>query len=234
MSTAVIIGGGEFPKKEYPRELIRRADRIVCCDGNALKAFLRNRGSIFGNNLREPDAVVGDMDSMTAKLADEYSPVMVKVEEQDDNDQTKALHFVLDNFPEVDTVHFIAATGKREDHTVGNLGLLMEYSRPSTGPSTGSGAGIVPRTGRSITLDMVSDYSTAFTITESCELYLGKGRRISIFSPDNSLRIKSRGLEWPTDNVVFDNWWQATLNRTCEDAVTLELNHNSLVLIIVD
>ncbi|MBR4167037.1 MAG: thiamine diphosphokinase [Bacteroidales bacterium] len=228
MSTAVIIGGGEFPRKEYPRELIRRADRIVCCDGNALKAFLRNRAGIFGNDAREPDAVVGDMDSMTKGLAERYSHMMVKVEEQDDNDQTKALHFVLANYPEVDTVHFIAATGKREDHTVGNLGLLMEYARPSTGPLTSSG------TGRSVALDMVSDYSTAFTITGSCELYLGKGRRISIFSPDNSLRIKSKGLEWPVDNVVFDNWWQATLNRTCEDSVSLELNHDSLVLIVVD
>ena len=224
MSTAVIIGGGEFPRKEYPRELIRRADRIVCCDGNAFKAFLRNRAGIFRDDAREPDAIVGDMDSMPKRLAERYSHLMVKIEEQDDNDQTKALHYVLDRFPEVDTIHFIAATGKREDHTVGNLGLLMEYARPSAGSGTG----------RSVALDMVSDYSTAFTITGSCELYLGKGRRISIFSPDNSLRIKSKGLEWPTDNVVFDNWWQATLNRTCEDSVSLELNHNSLVLIVVD
>ena len=232
MSTAVIIGGGAFPKKAYPRELIRRADIIVCCDGNALKAFLRNRESIFGNNLREPDAIVGDMDSMPAKLAVEYSPVIVKIEEQDDNDQTKALHYVLEHFPEVDTIHFIAATGKREDHTVGNLSLLMEYSRLAADRQApaDSRSGI----GMALAIDMVSDYSTAFTITESCELFLGKGRRISIFSPDNSLRIKSKGLVWPTDDVVFDNWWKATLNRTCDDAVSLELNHNSLVLIIVD
>ena len=217
MGTAVIIGGGEFPRKPYPRELIRRADIIVCCDGNALKAFLRNRKSIFGDDSREPDAIVGDMDSMGPGMAKEYARLMVKVEEQDDNDQTKALHYVLSHFPETDTVHFIAATGKREDHTIGNLGLLMEYARHCN-----------------LAIDMVSDYSTAFAITDSCELFLGKGRRISIFSPDNSLKIKSRGLVWPTDNVVFDNWWPATLNRTSEDKVELEFSHNSLVLIVVD
>lgn len=217
MGTAVIIGGGEFPRKPYPRELIRRADIIVCCDGNALKAFLRNRKSIFGDDSREPDAIVGDMDSMGPGMAKEYARLMVKVEEQDDNDQTKALHYVLSHFPETDTVHFIAATGKREDHTIGNLGLLMEYARHCN-----------------LAIDMVSDYSTAFAITDSCELFLGKGRRISIFSPDNSLKIKSRGLVWPTDNVVFDNWWPATLNRTNEDKVELEFSHNSLVLIVVD
>ena len=220
MSTAVIIGGGEFPRKPYPRELVLRADVIVCCDGNALKAFLRNRKSIFGDESREPDAVVGDMDSMTPALIRKYARLMVKVEEQDDNDQTKAYHFVLEHCPDVDTIHFIAATGKREDHTIGNLGLLMEYAR-------------TVQTGHP-SLDMVSDHSTAFVVTESCELYLGKGRRISLFSPDNTLTIKSKGLEWPTDGVVFDNWWPATLNRTSEDVVALELSHNSLVLVITD
>jgi len=96
--------------------------------------------------------------------------------------------------------------------------LLMEYARMGVQPS----------------IDMVSDYSTAFAVTDSCELFLGKGRRISIFSPDNSLKLKSDGLVWPTDGVVFDNWWQATLNRTGKDAVKLEFSHKSLVLIIID
>ena len=221
MSSAVIIGGGDFPRKPFPRELIRRADVIVCCDGNALKAFLRNRERIFGDTSREPDAVVGDMDSMSPSLAKKYSRILIKVEEQDDNDQTKALHHIINNFPEVDTIHILAATGRREDHTVGNLGLLMEYARSLSGAEGPSS-------------DMVSDYSTAFAITDSCDLFLGKGRRISIFSPDNSLKITSKGLEWQTSGVVFDNWWPATLNRTTEDVVSLKLSHKSVALIITD
>ena len=218
MSTAVIIGGGDFPRKPYPRELIRRADIIVCCDGNALKAFLRNRKAIFGNENRIPDAIVGDMDSMTPRLAKDYSHLLIKIEEQDDNDQTKALHHILDNYPDVDTIHILAATGKREDHTVGNLGLLMEYAREGSLPQ----------------LDMISDYTTAFVVTDSCDLILGRGRKISLFSPDNSLKLQSKGLVWPTDNVIFDNWWQATLNRTDDDTIHLDFSHKSLVLIIVD
>ena len=161
------------------------------------------------------------MDSMSPSLAKKYSRILIKVEEQDDNDQTKALHHIINNFPEVDTVHFLAATGRREDHTVGNLGLLMEYARSLSGAEGPS-------------IDMVSDYSTAFAITDSCDLFLGKGRRISIFSPDNSLKITSKGLEWQTSGVVFDNWWPATLNRTTEDVVSLKLSHKSVALIITD
>ena len=29
---AVILECGDFPKKEYPRELLRRADVIICCN----------------------------------------------------------------------------------------------------------------------------------------------------------------------------------------------------------
>ena len=81
---------------------------------------------------------------------------------------------------------------------------------------------------------MVSDHGTAFAVTDSCELFLGKGRRVSIFSPDNSLKIKSKGLEWQTSEAVFDNWWPATLNRSSEDVVELDFSHRSVALIITD
>ena len=83
-------------------------------------------------------------------------------------------------------------------------------------------------------MDMVSDYSTIFAISDSCELAVGKGRRISILTPDNSLKIKSEGLVWPTDDVIFDNWWKATLNRASEDTVKLTFNHPSRAIVILD
>ena len=57
---------------------------------------------------------------------------------------------------------------------------------------------------------------------------------MSLFSPDNSLTIKSEGLQWPTDAVVFDNWWPATLNRATEDVVKLTFSHRSLALAVLD
>ncbi len=164
----------------------------------------------------------------------EYAKQLIKVEEQDDNDQTKAMCHILEHYPEVDCIHILAATGKREDHTIGNLGLLMEYARRWPVATGHDGESVMPGQTGYPEVDMVSDYSTAFTVTDTCDLILGKGRRISIFSPDNSLNIKSQGLVWPTDEVVFDNWWPATLNRTSEDLVHLEFSHKSLVLIITD
>lgn len=221
---AVIIGGGDFPKKEYPRELLRRADVIICCD-SALDSFLRNRDKIFKDR-RDPDAIIGDMDSISRKHLQEYSDIAIKVEEQDDNDQTKAFRHLLEHWPEVKTVHLLGATGKREAHTIGNLGQIMEYARLY-------GASGNPEDGK-VYVDVVSDYSTAFALTDSCELFVGEGRAVSIFSPDNSLNIKSEGLVWQTSGVVFDNWWQATLNRASADVVKLTFSHKSMALVILD
>ena len=220
MGSAVIICNGKFPTKEYPLYLLRSADRIVCCDG-AFATYLRHCESVFGDK-RLPDAVVGDMDSIPKKLAKEYRDLMVTVSEQETNDMSKAFHYVLGHFPEISDVHFIAATGKREDHTVGNLSLLMEYAKE------------LKQAERDISVDIVSDWCTAAAVTDSCEIAVGKGRAVSIFSPDNSLTIKSEGLEWPTDRVVFDNWWKATLNRASEDTVRLTFSHPSAALLILD
>jgi thiamine pyrophosphokinase len=165
-------------------------------------------------------AVIGDMDSLPASLQEEYASLLVKVEEQDDNDLTKAMRWALREHPEVTDIVILGATGLREDHTIGNLGLLMEYTR------------LFELGERRVSA--VSDYGTAFAITDSCDLHLGEGRRISIFSADNSLRITSTGLEWPLDDVVFDAWWKATLNRTTEPIVSLHFSHPSSALIIVD
>ena len=220
MATAVIVGNGQFPKKEYPLYLLESADCVVCCDG-ALDTYLRH---FSGRNLRRPDVVVGDMDSLSKKTAERFRDIAVKIDEQETNDQSKAFHYILEHFPDVDTVHILGATGKREDHTIGNLSLLMEYVREMRRQDCG----------RTVSVDIVSDWSTAFAITDSCTLDVGEGRSVSIICPDNSLNIKSEGLVWPTDNVVFDNLWQATLNRASADRISLTFSHPSIALIILN
>ena len=147
---------------------------------------------------------------------------IIQINEQDDNDQTKAVRHLLGNFPDVKEIHILGATGKREDHTVGNMSLLMEYGR------------LFGLQDRGISIDMVSDYSTSFPVWDSCELHVGKGRKVSIFSPDNSLNIVSEGLEYQTSGVVFDNWWKATLNKATDDVVRLTFSHPSMALITLN
>lgn len=217
-SNVVIICDGKFPKKEYPRYLIRSADFIICCDG-ALKKFLRASEAIFGEE-RLPDLVTGDMDSLPAAMQKKYADIIVKETEQEHNDQTKAVRWALNNLKGIEQIHILGATGGRPDHTIGNISLLMEYTRMFDL--------------RDIAIEMVGDDGTIFPICDTVEFECGPGRSLSIFTPDSSLRIKSEGLMYPTNEVVFDNWWKATLNKTVQDTVKLELSHRSMALIILD
>ena len=213
MNSLVILCNGSFPTEPYPLFLLDSAEGVVCCDGSLSKLLEHNPSA-------RPLAIVGDMDSLPSELQERFSALVVHETEQDYNDLTKAMRWVLREHPEVTDITILGATGLREDHTIGNLGLLMEYPR------------LFDLGERRIS--MVSDYGTAFAVTNTCDLHLGEGRRISLFSADNSLRITSTGLEWPTDNVVFDAWWKATLNRTTAPIVHLTFSHPSSVLVMVD
>ena len=216
----VIICDGQFPKTEYPRYLIRTADFTICCDG-ALSKYLRNSKGIFGDE-KTPDLVIGDMDTLPSSLQKKYSDIIIRESEQEHNDQTKAVRWAIANLEDIDHIYILGATGGRIDHTIGNASLLMEYTR------------MFDLEGKGISIEMVSDNGTAFAVNDTVEIDCGIGRSVSIFSPDNTLNIRSAGLEYPTDNVVFDNWWKATLNKASQDTVRLTFSHRSIALIMLD
>ena len=219
-SNIVIICDGSFPRTEYPRYLIRTADFIICCDGS-LKKFIRNSKAIFGAE-RLPDRVVGDMDSLPESLRKKHADIIVKIDEQEHNDQTKAFRWAMENLTDIESITILGATGQREDHTIGNISLLMEYAR------------MYDLEGMGIQVQMITDHATIVAVTDTVEMDCGEGRQISILSPDNTLRIKSEGLRWKTDDVVFDNWWKATLNVAVQDNIRLEFSHRSIALIMMN
>ena len=208
--TAVIVANGEFPRKEYPRWLLQNADVVVCCDG--AYRHLKRLGI-------RPVAVVGDMDSLGLVGGD--VPV-VKIDEQDFNDLNKAFLWLRDNYPQATDIYILGATGKSEAHALGNLSYLMYWEQEYKLSAQG------------VNLQIVSDYNTAFAVSDSCDLHVGEGRKVSVFSPDATLRIKSSGLKWATDDVQFGFWFRGTLNLASADIVSLQFNHPAPLLVILN
>jgi len=221
MKNGVILCNGEFPKKDYPLYLLRSADVIVCCDGVLNVRRLEKLG------LR-PDVIVGDMDSTPKAVQEKYAGRIVHVAGQDDNDLAKAFALMRERFPEVTDIHILGAGGKNEAHTVGNLGWLMEWERRSLAET---GLGLASR---GVNVEMVSDGSTAFAVSDSTELHVGCGRKLSFFATDPGLSLHSEGLQWPLDGVDLTRWWAATLNRASSDVVTLRFSRPAPVLVILD
>lgn len=199
----VILAAGDFPRAEAPLAALRGADLRICCDSAA--------EALVAHGLA-PDRIVGDLDSLSPSFRERYADRITQISEQDDNDLTKAFHLALTLAPSLITI--VGATGKREDHTLGNISLLLDYAREADCPVT-----------------MLTDYGRFEAIFETATLPAFPGQQISIFAFDNALTIKSAGLKYPTDQVCFDTLWKATLNEALSSSFTLTLSHACGVLL---
>ena len=114
----VVLANGEFPINQIPLLLLQRPIPVVCCDG-AIEALDK-----FG---KTPLALIGDGDSVSEELKNKYLDRWYFIADQETNDLTKAMNFCIEKgFKEV---AILGATGKREDHTLANISLLIEYSK---------------------------------------------------------------------------------------------------------
>lgn len=194
----VIIANGDFPTHPQPLFYMANATRIICLDG-ALKTCLEN--NII------PDAIVGDGDSISPDLRKEYDHLFHLYSDQETNDLTKAVAYCIKN--QLLTIKIVAATGKREDHTLGNISLLLEYMRDCN-------------------IVMITDYGIFTPISSTTEFDSIAGQQVSIFNFDGS-PISSRNLKYPLTHHLLDNLWKGTLNESLGKTFTVETEGRTLV-----
>jgi thiamine pyrophosphokinase len=199
-SYTVIVADGNFPVHEIPLGYLKTAGRIICCDGSA--EDLIKAGFI-------PDAIVGDMDSLNQSIAGRFNDRIFKDTGQETNDLTKAVAWCTERGYR-DLV-ILGATGKREDHTIGNISLLAEYIRDAD-------------------VKMVTDTGILIALTGSSSVLSFPGQQVSIFSIDPETEITSQGLKYPLDGKKIENWWVATLNESLGESFRIEFGNGRVIL----
>jgi thiamine pyrophosphokinase len=199
-SYTVVVADGIFPQHKIPLEYLKNAKRIVCCDGSAQSLILAGR---------QPDVIVGDMDSLSEDLANRFADRLYLDESHDTNDLTKAVTWCHDKG--YDDIVIVGATGKREDHTLGNISLLAEYVR-------------------NLNVIMVTDTGILHPFLKSFELFSFPGQQVSIFSIDPETEVISQGLRYPLNRTKIKNWWFATLNEALGDSFSLEFNRGRVIV----
>lgn len=197
----VLLADGSFPLHPQAIACLQKAGTIVCCDGAAQKLL------DFG---REPDFIVGDFDSVTLSLQSRYHERLVHIPDQETNDLTKGFRFCLQQGAKHITI--LGATGLREDHTLGNISLLMDYAK------------LLP------SITMMTDFGIFTVLSHSGEIASYAGQQISLFSIDPSLKITSTGLRYPLTNLSLSNWWQGTLNESLSDQFRLDFAQGSILM----
>lgn len=199
----VILANGEFPFHPTPLAKLKSATQIICCDGAAEKLIKTGI---------QPTAIVGDMDSLSLHFQEKYNNIIFKHDSQENNDLTKAFNYALKLKP--NSITILGATGMREDHALGNISLLAQYTAQTEIP-----------------IEMYTNNGIFRVISKSGIYPCEPGKQISLFPLKSELRIKSKGLKYPLDNVIFDSWWKATLNESEGYSYQLNLSEPSPIII---
>ena len=206
----IIIANGIFPTLPPVLKLINEADSVICCDG-ALANYLH----WFRQQASRPThdvAVVGDGDSLSPALLREAMNEGIglhhqEVSEQEYNDLTKAVRYAMRHADgNGNKIGILGATGKREDHTLGNISLLMFYAEQFPGNE----------------FYMPSDYGTFHTVDGERSFDSFAGQQVSIIALDPAKPLSVEGLLYPIQNRCLTQWWQGTLNESLGDSFTIK------------
>lgn len=179
---AVIVANGLFPTHAIPLAILHQAKHVVACDGAIC-------------HVPQAETVIGDGDS----VPEAFRHKLIRIDEQEDNDLTKATRYCISQGWQ--RIAYLGATGKREDHTLGNISLLMRYYRDFAVQG-------IMFTDNGFFTPMSGDHTF-----ESIP-----GQQVSIFN-FGCTRITSEGLRW--NSYAYEQWWQGTLNEATSNTFTI-------------
>lgn len=202
----VILAAGDFPARgSEPERLLKAATHVIACDSAAAAYRRRFR--------RWPDVIIGDLDSFDSGDDTDAKRRCVHVADQETNDLEKALALCRAENPSdwKDTTLIVGATGKREDHTIGNVYRALAAEIP-----------------------IVSEHGTFWPVRGRLTVRTRKDAGLSVFAPAPETRMTSRGLRWKLDGVRFTNPYVATLNRAASENVTVTSSHPAFVYVARD
>ena len=189
-----ILAAGDFPTHPIPLRALHEADFVVCCDS----AYDKWKEESEKWNEDIPFVVIGDGDSLSESDKRQLGDRWLLVDEQDYNDLHKAVDYVTKQF----TIHntqftILGATGRREDHTLGNISYLVTFAEEHPGAD----------------IEMLTDHGRFCSMTGSRTFDSFPRQQVSIFTMTPDVPICGTGLRWTLDGFHARRWWQATLNE---------------------
>ena len=155
-----------------------------------------------------PDEIIGDGEALSNEKLRKFGHSLRRISDQETNDEAKAVNFLLAQGKR--RIAIIGATVKREDHTLGNISLLIDYLR----------AGADVRT--------YTDYGIFIPCRGTRTFPSHPGQQVSIIN-FTAHGLHGKELVYPLSD--FTNWWQGTLNECTGTEFTIEAEGEYLVFV---
>ena len=199
-SPVTIVANGDYPSNKIPLNILKQSNFIIACDG-AADSLLKNK-QFF-------DLVIGDLDSVSDNILNNNSIKKIKIEDQSDNDLRKCIKFLLNN--NIKEFNIIGCTGKREDHTIGNIFSILELKNDFK-------AIIYTDTGIFNIIDTKTKVSSK------------KGQQISLFAIDKTIKITTKGLKYNIKEKSLSTLFYGTLNESNNEKIDIKISHGKILI----
>jgi thiamine pyrophosphokinase len=195
----IIVANGEFPKHSIPLGKLKEAKTIIACDGAS--DSLLNRDYSF-------DLVIGDLDSISKKTLNLFKNRTIHIKDQSSNDLRKAIDYAKSKG--IKSISILGATGKREDHSIGNIFSLLKYDN--------------------LDLKIYTDTGIFSIVNNDKKIDSFKGQQVSIFADDKTIKISSTNLKYNFNKDSSSSLFSGTLNESIGENFTLKLSHGKILL----
>ena len=195
----VIVSNGDFPTHSIPLKILNEAKSILACDGAADKLI---------NNGHTPNIIIGDLDSISNQSKIKFSDRLIEVNDQSENDLRKAINYAVKH--SITDISIIGASGKREDHLIGNIFSLLDY--------------------KDVNIKLFTDTGIFTCIHEDQKIESHKGQQVSIFSLDSTIKITSNSLKYNFNSNTISTLFYGTLNESINDFFEIKISHGSLLI----
>ena len=162
-----VVLNGSFPRKSSLIEMIKNSDFIIATDGAG--------NTLIDNNVI-PNVVIGDLDSF--KKDENRKQNIIETIDQSKTDFQKALDWCVEN--NIKSLSIFAISGKSEDHFLGSLYILNEYSNL-------------------INWRAYSDFSIISPSIGEKSFNSFRGQKVSLFTLNDQSIVSSKNLEYELD-----------------------------------
>ncbi|MDE3045117.1 MAG: thiamine diphosphokinase [Verrucomicrobiota bacterium] len=200
MKSTALIANGHIGDPLQLLPLLKNYSRIVAVDGGL--RYCKELGLT-------PHLILGDFDSASAALLEEY-PTVLKLSFPKDKDQTDLELAIEHEFVEgASSLSLFGAWGERIDHSVTNLLLLSRYPG-------------------SIRLE--TEKEILFAIQGSVEISVFPGQTLSLLPVNGPARgITTKGLKWELNSGMLDYRFIGISNICLKDKVRISIREGILI-----